>query len=258
MSKNSSAQAEFISNMATVAIVKPTDVIPTPVPPARAPWWHVPGRQWREFRDQREDQVFLVLTLLIGALVGLVVVAFILITERSGARLYPVGASGWRRVLVPVVGSLAMGYLLYRFFPDARGSGVPQTKAALWARGGHISFATVFGKFFCTSATLACGIPLGREGPAVQVGAGIASILGRYLGLKPEKVKALIPVGAAAAIAAAFNTPLAAVVFALEEVVGDLNAPVLGSVVLASATSWGMLRLLLGNDPLFQVPQYQL
>ena len=60
-------------------------------------------------------------------------------------------------------------------------------------------------------------------------------------------MKALIPVGAAAAIAAAFNTPLAAVVFALEEVVGDLHAPVLGSVVLASATSWGMLRLLLGE-----------
>jgi CIC family chloride channel protein len=224
----------------------------------RTPWWNAPGRQWRAFRDQREDQVFLVLTLLIGAIVGLVVVAFILITERFGARLYPPDASIWRRLLVPAVGSLAMGYLLYRYFPDARGSGVPQTKAALWARGGRISFATVFGKFFCTSATLACGIPLGREGPAVQVGAGIASMLGRYLGLKPEKVKALIPVGAAAAIAAAFNTPLAAVVFALEEVVGDLHAPVLGSVVLASATSWGMLRLLLGNDPLFQVPQYQL
>ena len=243
--------------MATVTIPDPSEVTPAPAPPARTPWWHAPGRQWRAFRDQREDQVFLVLTLLIGALVGLIVVAFILITERFGARLYPV-ASTYRRLLVPVVGSLAMGYLLYRFFPDARGSGVPQTKAALWARGGRISFATVFGKFFCTSATLACGIPLGREGPAVQVGSGIASMLGRYLGLKPEKVKALIPVGAAAAIAAAFNTPLAAVVFALEEVVGDLHAPVLGSVVLASVTSWGMLRLLLGNDPLFQVPQYQL
>jgi CIC family chloride channel protein len=151
-----------------------------------------------------------------------------------------------------------MGYLLYRFFPDARGSGVPQTKAALFARGGRISIGTVVGKFFCTSATLACGIPLGREGPAVQVGAGIASILGQKLGLRPEKIKALIPVGAAAAIAAAFNTPLAAVLFALEEVMGDMHAPVLGSVVLASATSWAMLRLLLGNDPLFKVPQYQL
>jgi chloride channel protein, CIC family len=222
------------------------------------PWWLYPSRRWRALRDKREEQIFLVLTLLIGALVGLVVVAFIWITERLGGRLYPEGAAAWRRLLVPAGGSAIIGYLLYRFFPDARGSGVPQTKAALWARGGMISAATVFGKFFCTSATLASGIPLGREGPAVQVGAGISSVLGRYLGLRPEKVKALIPVGAAAAVAAAFNTPLAAVLFALEEVVGDLHAPVLGSVVLASATSWGMLRLLLGNDPLFRVPQYQL
>jgi chloride channel protein, CIC family len=223
-----------------------------------AKWWEAPSRQWMEFLKRREEQVFLALTLLIGALVGATVVAFIVLTERFGARIDPAGADPWRRLLVPVIGSLAMGYLLFKYFPDARGSGVPQTKAALYARGGRISLGTVFGKFFCTSATLASGIPLGREGPAVQVGAGIASVLGRNLGLSPEKVKALVPVGAAAAVAAAFNTPLAAVLFALEEVVGDLHAPVLGSVVLASATSWAMLRLLLGNDPLFKVPQYQL
>ena len=231
-------------------------------PPAplteKTAWWQAPSRQWNALLYEREEQVFLVLTLLIGALVGLVVVAFILLTERAGMRLYPAGGAPWRRLLVPVVGSLGMGYLLSRFFPDARGSGVPQTKAALFAHGGRISIGTVFGKFFCTSATLATGIPLGREGPAVQVGAGIASVLGQKLGLRPEKIKALIPVGAAAAIAAAFNTPLAAVLFALEEVMGDMHAPVLGSVVLASATSWAMLRLLLGNDPLFKVPQYQL
>jgi CIC family chloride channel protein len=226
--------------------------------PAKKNLWNSSSRQWASFLGNREEQVFLVLTLLIGALVGMVVVAFILLTERSGARLYPAGGAAWRRLLVPVAGSAVMGYLLYRFFPEARGSGVPQTKAALYARGGRIPLSTVFGKFFCTSATLASGIPLGREGPAVQVGAGIASVLGRKLGLRREKVKALIPVGAAAAVAAAFNTPLAAVLFALEEVVGDMHAPVLGSVVLASATSWAMLRLLLGNDPLFQVPQYQL
>jgi len=220
--------------------------------------WKSPLRHWASLVQDREEQVFLVLTLVIGALVGLLVVAFILITERFGARLYPAGGAAWRRLVVPVVGSLGMGYLLFRFFPNARGSGVPQTKAALYAHGGRITLRTVFGKFFCTSATLASGIPLGREGPAVQVGAGIGSVLGRKLGLSPEKVKDLIPVGAAAAIAAAFNTPLAAVLFALEEVVGDLHAPVLGSVVLASATSWAMLRLLLGNVPLFKVPQYQL
>jgi CIC family chloride channel protein len=225
---------------------------------AKSAWWQAPSRQWNALLHEREEQVFLVLTLLIGALVGLTVVAFILLTEHSGARLFPIGGSPWRRLLVPVVGSLVMGYLLFRFFPDARGSGVPQTKAALFARGGIITPGTIFGKFFCTSATLASGIPLGREGPAVQVGAGIASVLGQKLGLRPEKIKALIPIGAAAAIAAAFNTPLAAVLFSLEEVMGDMHAPVLGSVVLASATSWAMLRLLLGNEPLFKVPQYQL
>jgi chloride channel protein, CIC family len=221
-------------------------------------WWRTPLLHRVARLREREDQVFLILALVIGALTGLAVVAFILLTERIGMRLYPVGGAPWRRLLFPVVGSLGIGYLLFRYFPYARGSGVPQTKAALFAREGRITLRTVLGKFFCTSATLASGIPLGREGPSVQVGAGIASVLGRFLGLRPEKVKALLPVGAAAAIAAAFNTPLAAVLFALEEIVGDLHAPVLGSVVLASATSWVVLRLLLGNNPLFKVPQYQL
>jgi chloride channel protein, CIC family len=223
-----------------------------------AKWWDAPARQWVDFLKRREEQVFLVLTLVIGALVGLTVVAFIVLTEHVGARIYPPGGAAWHRIFAPVVGSLTMGYLLFKYFPDARGSGVPQTKAALYARGGRISPGTVFGKFFCTSITLASGIPLGREGPSVQVGAGLSSVLGRAIGLSPERAKALVPVGAAAAVAAAFNTPLAAVLFALEEVVGDLHAPVLGSVVLASATSWAMLRLVLGNDPLFKVPQYQL
>ena len=230
--------------------------IPTAV--STLSWLRTPLQLARKKLQQREDQVFLALALVIGALTGLAVVAFILLTERMGMRIYPPGSAAWRRVSFPIAGSLIIGYLLYRYFPYARGSGVPQTKAALYAQEGRILLRTVLGKFFCTSATLASGIPLGREGPSVQVGAGIASVLGRRLGLSQEKVKALIPVGAAAAIAAAFNTPLAAVLFALEEIVGDLHAPVLGSVVLASATSWSVLRLLLGNNPLFKVPQYQL
>jgi chloride channel protein, CIC family len=221
-------------------------------------WWRIwMSNRLAELR-RREHQVILVLALVIGALTGAAVVAFILLTGRLGMRLYPAGGAPWRRLLFPVGGSLGVGYLLYRYFPNARGSGVPQTKAALFAREGRITLRTVVGKFVCTSATLASGIPLGREGPSVQVGSGIASVLGRLLGLSNEQVKNLIPVGAAAAIAAAFNTPLAAVLFALEEIMGDLNAPVMGAVVLASATSWMVLRLLLGNNPLFKVPQYQL
>src|SRR2546423_5214442 len=112
-----------------------------------ATWRDVPSRRWNKFLQQREEQVFLLLALLIGALVGAVVVAFILLTEHVGMRLYPGESAIWRRLLVPVAGSLVMGYLLFKFFPDARGSGVPQTKAALYARGGYISFGTVVGKF---------------------------------------------------------------------------------------------------------------
>ncbi|HEX9724755.1 MAG TPA: chloride channel protein [Vicinamibacteria bacterium] len=212
----------------------------------------------RELTERNEEQVYLVLTLVIGALVGLVVVAFILTTEDLGRALYPQeGGTPWRRVLVPVLGALVTGLLLFFSFPEARGSGIPQTKAALYARGGRITLRTVFGKFLCSSTSLASGIALGREGPSVQIGAGIASVLGRTLGLPREKIQSLIVVGAAAALAAAFNTPIAAVLFALEEVVGNLHAPVLGSIVLGSATSWLVLRLMLGDEPLFHVPEYQ-
>ena len=108
-------------------------------------------------------------------------------------------------MLIPVGGSLGIGYLLYRYFPDARGSGVPQTKAALFARDGVITLGTVLGKFLCTSVTLASGIPLGREGPAVQVGGGHCLGTRSPPGLGPEKVKALLPAGASAAIAVAFK-----------------------------------------------------
>jgi chloride channel protein, CIC family len=211
------------------------------------------------FRNKRnEESILLVLTLVIGAIVGLVVVAFILLTENLGSRLYPAGGAAWRRVLIPLVGALGTGFFLARSFPNARGSGIPQTKTALFLSDGFISLRTVLGKFAMSAICLASGIALGREGPSVQVGAGLASVLGRKLRLSPSSVKALVPVGASAALAAAFNTPIAAVLFSLEEVMGDMNAPVLGSIVLGSATSWMVLHLVLGDEPLFHVPSYQL
>jgi CIC family chloride channel protein len=190
--------------------------------------------------------------------VGLVVVAFILLTGRLAARLHPDTGAAWRRVVIPAIGSLVTGVLLVRYFPNARGSGIPQTKYALFINNGYISLRTVIGKFVCCATSLASGIALGREGPSAQIGAGIASVLGRRFGLGPERVKALVPVGCSAALAAAFNTPIAAVLFSLEEIVGDMHAPVLGSVVIASATSWMILHLILGDQPLFHVPAYQL
>lgn len=210
----------------------------------------------RELMAQNESQVFMALTIVIGALVGLVVVAFILVTDGLVTLLYAEG-DRWRRLVTPILATLVVGYLLYRFFPEARGSGVPQTKAAMFARWGLIPFRTVVGKFVTSSVTLASGIALGREGPSVQIGAGIASNLGRGLGLARDKLQTLVPIGAAAALAAAFNTPLAAILFALEEIMGNLHAPILGSVVVSVFTSLFVMRLILGNNPLFEVPAYE-
>src|SRR5690349_24387935 len=82
---------------------------------------------------RQEDRLALLLSLLIGALVGLVVVAFILLTGRLAAHMYPAGDdAAWRRLLVPILGALTSGLLLARLFPDARGSGIPQTRAAIF------------------------------------------------------------------------------------------------------------------------------
>jgi chloride channel protein, CIC family len=220
----------------------------------------LPARLVRMVEDVRrkEDRLALLLSLVIGALVGLVVVAFILLTGRLSALMYPAGGAGWRRILVPTLGSLLTGYLLFKYFPLARGSGIPQTRAALFIHDGRISLRSVMGKFVTCAISLATGLPLGREGPAVYMGSGLASVIAQRLGLSRLQVRALIPVGGAAALAAAFNTPIAAVLFALEEIVGDLHAPILGSAVLASATSWLVLHLVLGDNPLFHVPGYHL
>src|SRR5260370_16223108 len=94
-------------------------------------WWRTSLLDRVAELRQHEDQVILVLALVIGTLTGLAVVAFILLAERMGMRLYPVGGAPWRRLPFPVLGSLGIRYLLYRHFPNARGSRVPHAQAAL-------------------------------------------------------------------------------------------------------------------------------
>ena len=217
------------------------------------------NKLWGErLRTIVEDPSHLALTLITGAGVGSAIVLFMVCTDRMHDLFFGPATPVWLRPLVPALAALVAGYLLLRVFSDARGSGIPQTKAALVAGGGYIGLKTVLGKFFCCSLSLGSGIALGREGPSVQIGAGIGSVLARRAGLKKEDVQALVPVGSAAALAAAFNTPMAAVLFTLEELLGDLNARLLGSVVIGAATSWMVLHLFLGDSPLFHVPAYSM
>jgi len=206
----------------------------------------------------RENQLFLLLTIVIGVLAGFSAVLFTSAIEQVSHRLFGLTPSALRLFAVPPLVSLVTGVLLAKVFPDVRGSGVPQTEAAYHLNGGVIPGRVPLGKFLTGVLCIGSGHSMGREGPSVQIGAGLASTIGRWLGLSPQRVKDLVPVGAAGALAAAFNTPVAAVLFALEEIIGDLNASLLGSAVVASVASVVVERSLLGNEPLFHVPTYRL
>lgn len=183
---------------------------------------------------------------------------FTLSIERLAYWLFGMSPSASRMLLVPSVIGLITGVLLAKFFPDVRGSGVPQTDVAYHLARGKIPFRVAIGKFITGVLCVGSGHSMGREGPSVQIGASIASNIGRWLNLSPERIRALVPIGGAAALAAAFNTPVAAVLFALEEIIGDLNAGIIGPTVIASVTSVIVERSILGNQPLFRVPQYHL
>jgi CIC family chloride channel protein len=206
----------------------------------------------------RENQLFLVLTIVVGVLAGLSAVLFTLAIEQVSHRLFGMAPSSARLLMVPPLVSVVTGFLLANVFPDVRGSGVPQTEAAYHLNAGVIPAHVPLGKFLTGVLCIGSGHSMGREGPSVQIGAGLASVIGRWLKLPPDRVRDLVPVGAAGALAAAFNTPVSAVLFALEEIIGDMNAALLGSTVVASVASVIVERSLLGNEPLFHVPTYHL
>ncbi|HZT28262.1 MAG TPA: chloride channel protein [Bryobacteraceae bacterium] len=207
-----------------------------------------------------ETQRFLLLAILIGIFAGLMVVCFHVAIDFLS--WYSVGALSQRlryaRLICPTAGALVSVLLVRWFFRAARGSGVNQTKAALYISDGHVPFSTVIGKFLTCSISIGTGNSLGPEDPSLQMGAGIASLLGRMFQVKRENMRLIAPVGAAAGIAAAFNTPITGVLFVMEEVVAAWNAGVVGSIMLAAVSAVVVVRWFLGNEPLFRVPEFEL
>jgi CIC family chloride channel protein len=206
----------------------------------------------------RENHLFAAVTIVVGVIAGLLAVLFALSIDVVHRWLLGAEPSVWRALMVPALVGVVTGVLLAKVFPGVRGSGVPQTETAYHLDGGVMAPLVPIGKFITGVLCIGSGHSMGREGPSVQIGAGIASAAGQWLRLSPARVQMLIPVGASAALAAAFNTPVAAVLFSLEEIIGDMNAPLLGSTVVASVSAVVVERAILGNEPLFRVPPYQL
>lgn len=203
-----------------------------------------------------EEVFFLILSVFIGIFSGLAVVCFRLAIDWMHlALLGPLPQThSWRLFAVPSLAGLVVAVLVLHVFPGIRGSGVNQTKAALYIFNGFIPFRTAVGKFICAAIAIGSGQSLGPEDPSLQIGASIASALGRQLQISREKLRLMAPVGAAAGLAAAFNAPISAVLFVIEEVIGRWSAGILGSVVLSAVSSVVIVRWFLGSEPLFRIP----
>jgi CIC family chloride channel protein len=204
----------------------------------------------------REDRFFLTLAVFVGLFSGLAVVCFRLAIDWTRiALLGPIlQAHDLKLLVVPTAVSLLVAILVIHVFPQVRGSGVNQTKSALYIFNGYIPFRTAIGKFVTAALAIGAGHSLGPEDPSLQIGASLASALGRRMELSREKLRLLAPVGAAAGLAAAFNAPISAVLFVIEEVIGRWSAGILGSVVLSAVSSVVVVRWFLGSQPLFRIP----
>jgi CIC family chloride channel protein len=208
----------------------------------------------------RDERLFLMLSIFIGIISGLLVVSFRVAIEWIG--IITLGSAphpGQLRLLfIPFAAGLVVAALVIWFFPAARGSGVNQTKAALYIYNGYISFKTVIGKFITSALAIGAGHSLGPEDPSLQIGAGVASMIARRLHLSRQRLRMFAPIGAAAGLAAAFNAPISAILFVIEEVIGNWSAAVLGSVVLSAISSVVVARWFWGSEPMFRIPSVTL
>src|SRR3982751_3778426 len=224
--------------------------------PARGRFWHTTLGHFSISETQR----FLVLALVIGVFSGLLIVLFhISIDFISWTSLGALtGRYRLGRLLSPALGAVVAVFVVRKIFPLARGSGVNQTKIAIYSSEGYVSSSTIIGKFLACAISIGSGNSLGPEDPSLQMGAGVASRLGRLFHLPRNNMRLIAPVGAAAGIAAAFNTPISGVLFVMEEVLADWSATAVGSIVLAAVSAVVTMRAFLGNEPLFRIPPFEL
>ncbi len=199
-------------------------------------------------------------TCLLGFAAGIAAVGFLFLTNllfsitflQLASRSPLFFASG--SLVVITVTSLIVGFLLHVFSPEAAGSGIPQVKTAYWKELGHMKIKPVLIKFIAGVLSIGGGNSLGREGPTVYIGSGVASCLHGFFGTPARRRRGASLIGASAGLAAAFNTPLAAITFVIEEILGDLNSRNLGPVVLSSVIGALTVHALLGRHPAFSMP----
>ena len=213
----------------------------------------------------REGVVMVALAVFVGVATGYGAVGFRKLIDLFHALFYTQGAGSFPEgivwiglILAPMVGGLLVGLLVHYFAKEARGHGVPEVMEAMTLRGGRIRPPVVLVKSLASSICIGSGGSAGREGPIVQIGSALGSTVGQFLKLSDRRVRNLVMCGAAAGIAATFNTPIAGVFFALEVIAGEFSLRSFTPVVVASVVATVVGHHYLGDEPAFTVPAYAL
>jgi len=207
-----------------------------------------------------EELVLISTALLVGLSTGLGAVGFRYLmqaVEWLGFHWFPSMTQSWGRayvILVPAVGGLLVGLLIYFFAREAKGHGVPEVKEAVALRGGRMRPRVAVAKALASALTIGTGGAAGSEGPVVQIGSALGSSIGQGLRLSDERIRTLVACGAASGIAATFNAPIAGVMFALEVILGWFSIRYFSSVVISSVIAGVIARAVFGSAPAFRIP----
>ena len=212
-------------------------------------------------RWQPSEEVVLLITALIvglGAGLGAVVFRYLILgVEWLGYDWAPRVLSNWGKayvIVVPAIGGLIVGPLVYFFAREAKGHGVPEVMEAVALRGGRIRPVVAVVKSLASSLSIGSGGSVGREGPIVQIGSALGSSIGQALRLSDDRVRNLVACGAAGGIAATFNAPIAGAIFALEVILGEFRLQHFSTVVISSVTASVIGRVVFGDVAAFPIP----
>ncbi len=210
--------------------------------------------------ETTRELTFLFFSLVIGTLAALGVLAFRTFIEVGQWLLWPPGSDflqqvlnspWWFKLLLPILGGLAIGPIIVFLAPELRGPGVPEVIEAAALRDGYIAPRVTFLKPLCTGLIISTGGSVGREGPVVHIGSAIGSTLAQFFRLNPERTRICLACGAAAGIAATFNAPFAGTMFAVEIILADLQVAYLGHIVLSAVVAATISRHFMGDFPTF-------
>ncbi|MDQ6728906.1 MAG: chloride channel protein [Actinomycetota bacterium] len=163
------------------------------------------------------------------------------------------GLGIWFVLVVPVLGGLIYGPLIYRFAREARGHGVPEVMLAVAENGGRIRPPVTVVKAVASAITIGVGGSVGREGPIVQIGSALASTLGQLVRMSESRLRIIVACGAAGGIAATFNAPLTGLFFGFEIVLLEFSLDALVATSLAAVTGDVISRAIFGSAPFFSM-----